>query len=456
MAILQLSIRQRLPLYISASALVILLLEGIFIYEYATWFYEQEFRDRIQARLDEADSLLSIDRLHPFDAMNVHHAGDLPDEKIYYAGDDNQLVVDNENHIVPALIDTSQLHQCKYCFGRVGQRAYGFRYDSSTHQTLAVSAVDLYGQSKIRNLRSGILLGILFGVLLLTFVSWFWVKTMLKPIADKIKKARTIGAKSLNLRLNVKNDYDELGQLALTFNEMLERIEHSFRTHQQFIRNASHEIRTPLTAIIIEADLAMMENRSPEYHQKAFQNIRTQAEHLGDLVAQLLLMAKIDASGSINDEPCATDEVLLKAVKTVQTKYPLGHQAIGLQIEAPDPAQLLVHCDPAILQAAFSNLMDNAIKYGGYQPVSVRLFSHYQWVRLEVKDQGMGIDSDEVEQVFVPFYRSKQSMHLPGSGIGLSLVKNIAEKYGGKVHLHSEPGKGTLVQFDLPRWPAGK
>ena len=270
-------------------------------------------------------------------------------------------------------------------------------------------------------------------------------------IADKIKKARNIGVKSLNLRLNVKNSHDELGQLALTFNEMLERIEHSFRTHQQFIRNASHEIRTPLTAITTEADLALQGNRSVEYQREALQNIRLQAEHLGDLVAQLLLMAKVEAPGTLNDEPCATDEILLNAIQAIQIKYSLGRQAIQLQIDAADASQLLVRCDPVILQAAFSNLLDNAIKYGSNQPVSVRLFALDRWVRLEVEDQGMGITPEDLEQIFIPFYRSRQNKHFSGSGIGLSLVKNIAEKYGGTIHVQSNWGSGTLVQFDLPR-----
>ncbi len=451
MRILQLTIRQRLPLYISVSAFVILLLEGLFIYAYSVRFCEQEFRDRIQARLDEADSLISKDRQHPFTAINALPAGSLPEEKIFYATDPSKLKVNDGVSLLSSLLDTLQFHECTYCFKHIGQREYGIRHDSATHHTLVVSAVDRYGQSKINNLKSGLLIGILFGVLLLTFASWFWVKKMLQPIADKIKKARNIGAKSLNLRLNVKNSHDELGQLALTFNEMLERIEHSFRTHQQFIRNASHEIRTPLTSITTEADLALQGNRSAEYQREALQNIRLQAENLADLVAQLLLMAKVEASGTLSDEHCATDDILLNAIQSIQIKYSLGGQAIQLQIDASDASQLLVRCDPALLQAAFSNLLDNAIKYGSNQSISVRLFSLDRWVRLEVQDQGTGIDPDDLEQVFLPFYRGKQNKHFSGSGIGLSLVKNIAEKYGGSIHLQSDWGSGTLVQFDLPR-----
>ncbi|MFZ4545037.1 MAG: HAMP domain-containing sensor histidine kinase [Saprospiraceae bacterium] len=449
---MQLTIRQRLPLYISISAFFILVLQSAFIYEYNVWFYEQEFQSRLQQRLDEADSLIHKEKWKPSHTIHLPNASDLPEEEIIYATDARQLSFNDGLNPKTTQLDTVQFHNCKYCFKHIGQRDYGIKHDSITHHTLVVSAVDRYGLSKIRNLKSGLILGIIFGVLLLTFVSWFWVKTMLQPISDKIKKARAIGEKSLNLRLNVKNSTDELGQLALTFNEMLERIEKSFRTHQQFVRNASHEIRTPLTTITAEADMALQENRSPEYQREALQIIRQQAENLGDLVAQLLLVAKVDTTTAFIDEPCPSDEVLLKTIQNIQHKYPLGSQAIQLHIDAPDASHFLVKCDPTILQAAFANLIENAIKYGSNQPITVRLFSDDKWVRFEVKDNGMGIAADDLGQIFIPFYRSKLHSHLPGSGIGLTLVKNIAEKYQGKVYLTSNLNQGTLVQFDLPRY----
>lgn len=437
-----LTIRQRLPLFISISALLILLLEGYFIYLYSVRFCELEFRERIQERLAAADSAISQDPTHPLAAIRALPSSALPDEQIVYtSGHDIAL---------PNNMDTTQLDRCTYCFAQVGLRDYGILHDSLTHYTLMVSAVDRYGMSKIENLRRGIMVGILLGVLLLTIISWFWVKKMLQPIADKINKARTIGAKSLNLRLNVKNNYDELGQLALTFNEMLDRIEGGFRTQQQFIRNASHEMLTPLTAITAEADLALQQSRSTENYQRALENIRQRAQNLNELVAQLLLMAKVDSGSNHMDRPCAADEILLQVLKNLQNKNPEAGRMLRLQIEAAEAAEFIVMCDPAILQAAYHNLLDNALKYGNKKTVSVRLFLEDKLVGLEVKDQGDGIAAEDMEHLFKPFYRSKQQQHIPGVGVGLSLVKSIAEKYKGNVAIQSEPGHGTAVRLFLP------
>jgi signal transduction histidine kinase len=133
---------------------------------------------------------------------------------------------------------------------------------------------------------------------LLSLISWFWVKRMLQPIADKIKKARSIGAKSLNLRLDVKNEHDELGQMGLAFNEMLDRIEKAFVTQQQFIRNASHEMRTPLTAITAitaEADLALLKERESDQYRKSLASIRQRSENLNQLTHKLLAMSRLES-----------------------------------------------------------------------------------------------------------------------------------------------------------------
>jgi len=144
--------------------------------------------------------------------------------------------------------------------------------------------------------------------------------------------------------------------------------------------------------------------------------------------------------------------VMLLAFKTLQAKYPLAGQLTHLQIEASDASAFLVRCDSTLLQAAFFNLLDNAIKYGNNQPVSVRLFILGQSLCLEVIDRGLSIPADELKRVFEPFYRIGSNSHISGSGIGLSLVKSIAEKYGGSIRLASQASQGTTAQFTLPAW----
>lgn len=446
-------IRQRLPTFISISALVVMLLEGFFIYQYSVQYCEQEFRMRLGERLKEADSLIAKDRLHPFTVITSLPPGNLPDEKILYFTDPDKVALpDAERLSSAALPDTNILHHCEFCFLHIGQRDFGFRHDPATHHTLIISAIDRYGNSKLENLRRGLVCGVLAGVLLLTLLTWFWVKKMLKPLEEKIIEARTIGAKSLDLRLKVSNNHDELGQLTLTINEMLERIEKGFRAQQQFIRNASHEMRTPLAAITGEADLALQQERSPVAYRLALERIRNTTGDINELLGQLLLMAKMEHDTLLSDQSCAADEVLFKALVILKAKYPQSAQTVQVQLDAAAAANFLIQGDPLILQTAYSNILDNAIKYGNDQPVAVRLHADEAMVQLEVVDQGQGITSRDQVHVFEPFFRSKQVSYLPGSGIGLSLIKMVAEKYRGIVLLESIEGTGTKVSLQLPRF----
>jgi two-component system, OmpR family, sensor histidine kinase ArlS len=452
MQILRTTIRQRLTIFISISALVILLLEGYFIYRFYVNFCEQEFKSRIQERLILADSVIALDRSHPYEALTRLPPGNLPDEQFFYAANPEQILQLKNDGIVIQSLDTALFNTCKFCFLHLGQREYGFHTDSISHHTLVLSAVDQYGESKIHTLRNGVIMGVIFGILILMLISWFWIQRMLQPIADKIQKARTIGAKSLDLRLIVKNNYDELGQLAITFNEMLDRIEQGFRVQQEFIRNASHEMRTPLTAITAEVDLAQKQNSSQESAQKALENIKTRAENLNEMVTQLLLMAKIETD-NITKSPsfCAADEVLLQTIKMLQSKYPNAKQQIRLEIDSSDAAQFMVGCDAIMLQAAYFNLLDNAVKYGKEAPIFIHLHLLNKKVVLSVKDQGIGIPKHEMEHLFKPFYRINRHQ-TTGSGIGLTLTKSIAEKYGGNVQLTSELKEGTTATFSLPQF----
>lgn len=444
-----LTIRQLLTLVISFSALLILILEGWYIYDYSVKFYEWEFRERLEERLFLADSLLTSDSLHPFTAIRKIPPGYLPDEKILYLSKLGNSPSPINDNFLPESVDTSRFHTDSTYFVHIGQRDFCIRHDPKTHETLVVSAIDKYGYTKIQNLRYAILSGIGIGVVLLSLISWFWVKRMLQPIADKIKKARSIGANSLNLRLDVKNEHDELGQMGLAFNEMLDRIENAFISQQQFIRNASHEMRTPLTAITTEADLALLKERESEEYRKSLERIRQRSENLSQLTHKLLAMSRLE-SDSILPQPCATEEALLSAVKAVKTTHPEGGQHIRINIEAPSALNLQVLCDPSMLETAFLNLIDNAVKYGNQKEVLVRLFNEPGKVCLEVIDKGDGIAETEMEHLFKPFYRSNQHHGHSGSGIGLSLVKSIAKKYGGDVRIWSKVGVGSRVQLDLP------
>ena len=448
---LQLTIRQRLVIFISLSALVVFVLEGYFVYKYSVRFSEIEFRDRLKSRLAEADSLIEKGNEFKIGEVTGLRAENLPNEKIFYTTDTSHFIFPNEAVDISSLVNKAVLDSFNIFFTHVGNRDYGFKLDRSLHKVLVVSAIDRYGQSKMKNLKYALTIGILCAIVFLIFVNSFWIKKLLQPIFDKIKKAKRIGTQSLNLRLNVKNEYDELGQLALTFNEMLDRIEKGFNSQQQFIRNASHEMRTPLTAISGEADLALQRSRTTDQYESTLENIRKKAENLNDLINQLLFMAKVDTNFQLsNNLYCDANEILMNVLETIKIKYPASLQDMMLELADTDPENFTIMGDPAILKAAYYNLIENAVKYGGEQKINIRLYVLDKHVCLQVTDNGDGIEPNELKLLFEPFYRSKKHLNIQGSGIGLSLVKSIAEKHGGSVSIESQHQIGSTVELKMP------
>jgi heavy metal sensor kinase len=332
---------------------------------------------------------------------------------------------------------------------RLGRRDFALLYDEQLQQVFAVSAIDVYGYTKMSNLRKVILVCLACSVLLLAFVSWYWTRKMLAPIAAKIEKARQIGTNSLNLRLEVKNPSDELGMLAQTFNDVLDRLERGFRAQQQFIGNASHELRTPLTILRTEAEWALHRPRTAAEYEQVLTKVLDKSRYLAELVNRLLILARIDGPANAEGmQAFRLDEMLMQAVEQAQGE--LGHGIIACELDAGIHTACQVKGDAGMIQTAIANLLDNAVKYGEGKPIRVQLRQLDGAYCVAVTDQGIGISPADLQHIFEPFYRSAAARRMAtGTGLGLPLIKAIAGWHGGKVWVDAQPGH-TSFYLQLP------
>lgn len=442
----RLTIRWRLTIIFAVSAILILIFAGYFIYTFSASFRKNEFKLRLQSRLEEVQEIMQARPNGPLPEFSKYDESVLPREQLLMFNDGDIIKIENPEG---KLIITKQqlINNGDLTYFRTGRRDIAVVYDQILKRYLIVSAIDVYGFTKMNNLKKVIIICLICSVILLAFVSWFWTRKMLAPISAKIKKARLIETSSLNLRLEVKNPNDELGLLAQTFNQMLDRLELGFKMQQQFIGNASHEFRTPLTVIRTEAEWALNRERSTQEYQVVLNKVLDKSKQLGQLVDRLLILARLDGPRLATDmQEFRLDELLIQIVESFREDH--NQTCINCYIESDGDKTYQIQGDTSMIQTAINNLLDNAYKYGLNKPINVNLDVSGNFYCIAIQDSGIGISENEMTQLFQPFFRSSKARVIAsGTGIGLALVQTIAHWHGGHVQVNSSKNNTTFYLF---------
>jgi heavy metal sensor kinase len=290
-----------------------------------------------------------------------------------------------------------------------------------------------------------------FAVLVAAVGAFLLASKSIAPVVSIAEQAEFITDSNLDTRLAAPGASREFARLASVFNELLARLHHSFERLRAFTADASHELRTPLAIICGEADVALAQNREPAEYRESLAVIQDEARRLTRLVEDLLNLARADAGHQqLHLEEIYLNDVLEECARPalVQAKQK------GVQLAASASPDIPFRGDPELLPRMISNLLDNAIRYtpaGGR--VEARLEEANDQVRVLVSDNGIGIPPEALGKIFERFYRvdKARSRAAGGFGLGLSIVKWIAEAHQGTVEVNSRPGEGTTFSVRLPR-----
>ena len=309
--------------------------------------------------------------------------------------------------------------------------------------------------------------------LLVAAAGGYWLAARaMRPVRTIAHAAQEIGETELHRRLNLETN-DELGELAATFDGMLDRLESAFQRQRQFTADASHELRTPLTIVDLEVSHALTTPKTEEEYRRALMVIQDETACMARLVNDLLTLARADAGRIV----LRREEIDLSdvALEVVERLAPLARQN-GVQLHTRELPEVKISGDRLYLVQMLTNLVENAIKYsqGIQRCVSVEAGSvpdginSLAWVRVE--DNGPGIASDHLPRLFDRFYRvdKARSHNAPGedeggntegqpggSGLGLSIVQWVADAHGGRVRVESRVGYGSTFEVLLPATPVG-
>jgi heavy metal sensor kinase len=288
------------------------------------------------------------------------------------------------------------------------------------------------------------------GLLLATVGGWVLARRALKPVDRMTQAARRISGEYLAGRLQETGTGDELDWLAKTLNDMLGRLDDSFRQTRQFSADAAHELQTPLTILKGEIEVALRSPRSPEEYRGVLHSSLEEIDRISSLVAGLLLLARADRGVLRLDLKHLNLQALLAEVGE-QMRRLAENQAVSLDYGLVEPAS--IQGDREHFKRLLVNLIDNAINYtpaGGRVTLSLRCDG--KWAHLGISDTGMGFTEDEQEQIFNRFYRAAEARSQRGGGVGLglSIAQSIAEAHGGRIEVESTPGQGSTFTVSLP------
>jgi heavy metal sensor kinase len=291
------------------------------------------------------------------------------------------------------------------------------------------------------------------GLLLAGGGGWLLARRALKPVDRITAAAQRISGEHLKERLHETGMDDELDRLAKTLNDMLARLEGAFLQVRQFSADASHELQTPLTILKGELEVALRSSRSPEEYRQVLTSGLEEIDRIIRLVEGLLLLSRADAGVLRMDHQTVPLEDLLKEVYD-HIKILAEKQSIHFSLGPVSP--VAVQGDYEHLRRLVMNLVDNAIKYTPSEGrVDLSCMADDEWARITVSDTGVGLSPEDQERVFQRFYRVEpaRSKEGEGTGLGLCIVRSIAEAHGGRIEVVSLPGQGATFTVLLPLPP---
>lgn len=318
------------------------------------------------------------------------------------------------------------------------------------------------GVAALALIRRAFLLAGLGVSLLAAFVALWMSRSVTAPLQELIQATEQMRSGTLSTRA-VVHTRDEIGLLATRFNTMAARLESSFAALaaerdalRRFVADASHELRTPITALKTFGELLLgPAGESCATRTEFLQESQKQIQRLEWMTSALLKLSRLDAG--LTD--LKTEQIDLRDLLATAAKPFVGlvqERAITLTLAASDDP-IMVVCNPAYLELALTNLLDNALKFtpsGGV--IQVGATAQEAWVELWVSDNGPGIAPEDRPYIFDRFYRGLHTVSphaAEGSGLGLAIVESIVKAHGGQVAVHSRVGMGSRFAMKLPQVP---
>jgi heavy metal sensor kinase len=276
----------------------------------------------------------------------------------------------------------------------------------------------------------------------------------LEPLEEMAQKAKRITAQNLHDRLDIDNPHDELGHMAIVFNDLLNRLDEAFHQLHSFTGDAAHELRAPMAAIRAVGEVALRRHGTNDTDKEAIASILEETSRLDETIEGLLLLARAESAEAVGPNTFSLAEVTNEVTEVLEVLA--EERGIRLITNIHDADRLAVMGDRSLIRSAIMNVVHNAIKFSSDD--SVVTITHTvvrardEHIELSVQDAGPGIESSELEAVFGRFYTSarRQTIAHIGTGLGLSIAQLVVQRSGGQIFFDSRSVVGARCVIRLP------
>lgn len=447
-------IKDRLALYFTLISTTVLLAVLFAVYFIFIKFLESDFYDRLNDRaFINANLYLEADEISADSLKRVktEYLETLNGEivRIYDSNNKPRFITDNQQFWTSDFIN--QVRKAKKIRIKEGVRqTVGIFYkDNQGDFVILASAIDNSTYNRIGKLRISMAVTFIIITAGLLLSSRWIANRILKPLDIFIGEVKKIKSSNLDFRVQETKNKDEINLLAQNFNQLMDHLEQAFILQKTFVANASHELRTPITSLLMEAEIALSQPRNAEEYQKALRSVVDDADKMNATINSLMSLAQADLElGATQTEAVRIDKLLRElqvhwAQKNKQSKLVVDFEELPSQTDL-----LTLDVNKNLLEIALNNIIGNAFKFSDYQDVHCTLTVSEQEIKIAIRDLGVGINQNDSEYIYKPFYTSSSNVNLKGNGMGLYMAHKIISLAKGELSFTSED-KGTtfFVKF---------
>lgn len=453
-------IQHRVPFFFSLLFSLLLATVMLIVYYLFANFRTEEFKDRLSKKAEttvklllevqevDAQILKIIDRNTINKLYNEKTLIFNDSMRLIYSSIDDAVITWNQQDL-KNLKEQQQIFRNDHQYDVLGRY---FPYGGRDYYVL-ISAEDKSGQNKLQYL-SWLLLGAFFtGTFLVWFISFYLGRKALLPLDKLRRQMQEINSKNLSIRIKEPKGNDEIKALSRSFNQMLDRIDSAYKAQKDFTSNASHELKTPLARIVTQLENFTRSKELNSQSKTKLKAITDEAYQLSEIISSLFLLSSIENNEKFSSfQTLRLDEIVFHAASKLSNQFPSFKLKFEIENKSSRDTNMEIQGDETLLQIALQNLLKNGWQYSQDGLVYCHLTQHRGGIDLVIMNSGSTPDISDTNTLFNTFTRGSNAKNIPGSGLGLGIVRRILSYHhaGIDYHILNNTINQIVVQFAKP------